>query len=348
MAISDTYRNQLAQLEGKRAQLLKEQERYDRDALKAEIEASQKREQATRTSSAISAKSYTSAAQRAAKKAVDARKQSADRAKKLADNSRAVASKQAQLTSAEKTEARQADQARRRERQTELSHARSVARASDSTVHHIHALHPPKPEPLRVLYLTANSGRDLSTEQEVRQVQRALRGAKFRDLVEVSARPAATLEDLMDGLNDVRPHIVHFSGHGGRNTLGFESEWAADQDSSEAHVDYSLLLKALNATDSSPTLLVLNACSTLADADMFLPVTPVVIAMSEDVLDTAAIIFASQFYAAIASAQSIGSALSQAKVMIEAALPGEDASDLPQARHRADVDLSSIILVEPA
>ena len=208
MAISDTYRNQIAQLEGKRAQLLKEQEKFEREVLKAETEANKRFEQASRATSVTTAKSHINAAQRAAKKAVDARKRSAERVKKLAENSSSIANKKRQLASAERTETSRMDQARRRERRTELSHARKLARASSSTIYHIYEPRPPKLEPLRVLYLTANSELDLSTEQEVRQVQRALRGAKYREFIEVSSRPAATFEDLMDGLNDIRPHIV--------------------------------------------------------------------------------------------------------------------------------------------
>lgn len=53
-------------------------------------------------------------------------------------------------------------------------------------------------------YLTVNPGGDLMTETEVRRVQQAFRGAKYRDKVEIQLRPAATLQDLMDDLNDVR------------------------------------------------------------------------------------------------------------------------------------------------
>jgi hypothetical protein len=210
-------------------------------------------------------------------------------------------------------------------------------------VHYVH-IKPPEPEKLRVLYLTANPGLDLRTDTEVRQVQQALRDAKYRDLVTVEQRPAATFQDLLDGLNDVQPHIIHFSGHGGGETLVMDRgdlEGGADHS-----VSFSLLVKALGATDNPPTLLVLNACDTLDGADVILPAVPVIIAMSDNVLDLAAILFAQQFYAALASGQSVGSSLKQAKVAIEAAMIDDDASDLPQCISRDDVDVGSLVLVK--
>jgi len=69
---------------------------------------------------------------------------------------------------------------------------------------------------LSVLYLLANPDADnsLRVDAEVRRVQEAIRGSKFRQNVSVLYRPAADVQSLLDGLNDHRPQVVHFSGHG--------------------------------------------------------------------------------------------------------------------------------------
>ncbi|MEJ5083259.1 MULTISPECIES: hypothetical protein [unclassified Ochrobactrum] len=89
------------------------------------------------------------------------------------------------------------------------------------------AIPAPKPEPLRVLYLTTNpemlSGGALRTDAEVRNVQNELRGTRYRDSVVVSHLPAATFEDMLNGMNDIRPHVVHFSGHGGGSGVLFDN-----------------------------------------------------------------------------------------------------------------------------
>jgi hypothetical protein len=340
---ADSYRRDLARLLDKEAALRKEMQRHESDAAKATESARRQESSAQRTSSASSRNTYLNAAGRDRKKAVDASKKAADVGKKLADNARDQANKKRSLESAEKSERQAAEREAVRSRQKEKDHAREIARLSAPQVHYVH-IRPPEPEKLRVLYLTANPGMDLRTDMEVRQVQQALRGAKYRDLVDVQQRPAATFQDLLDGLNDIRPHIVHFSGHGGDESLVFDG--GDIQSPSEKFIDFGLLMKALDATDAPPRLLVLNACDTLDGAAAILPAVPVVIAMSDAVLDFAAILFAQQFYAAVASGQSVGSALRQAKVRIESALIDDDASELPQHIARDDIEIDGLVLVQ--
>lgn len=68
------------------------------------------------------------------------------------------------------------------------------------------------------------------------------------------------------------------------------------------------------------------------------------IAMSDEINDASAVVFAARFYSAIASAQSVASALEQARVAMGAA--SLDGSDLPEVRCREDVDPGSLVLVE--
>lgn len=164
---------------------------------------------------------------------------------------------------------------------------------------------------LRVLYLQANptSQHRLRTDAEFRMVQEAVRGSKYRDHIKLVSAPAADAKSVLDGINDQRPQIIHFSGHGGGGSI-----WLDDGKVNKSigrAMNFDLLADALKATSSPPTLLVLNACDTLQGAGVLLDAAKVVIGMSDSVSDFGAATFAAQFYAAIASAQPISVALEQ-------------------------------------
>ena len=263
------------------------------------------------------------------------------------------------LANAEKSEQRTRDSQDAARRRREIAHARELARLSQPAIHYV-PIRPPEPEKLRVLYLTANpdateierveadgtyvrEGVWLRVDREVRSVRQAIRGSRFRDRVEIHHMPAATSQDILEDINDHRPHIIHFSGHGGGQALYMESD---NPDATEGvDLEFGLLAAALSATTTPPSLIVLNACETLDGAEELLNAAPVIIAMSENILDDAASVFAKQFYAAVASAQSVGAALKQSRVALEMA--SLDQEDVPEHICRDDVDIDNLVLVVP-
>ncbi|WP_409073745.1 CHAT domain-containing protein [Micromonospora chalcea] len=344
----DQANRKIAQLRKDEADLRKKLSDAQSAASKARKEAETKRQQAARTSSASMTNSYLRSAQAADKKAVDQERKVADLSKKLSDVATKQSAAMRELESATKAAERQRVAADARRRSEEKRHAQEVARLSRPTVRYVHevrVVEPPKPEKLRVLYLAANPdpASFLRVDVEVREVRQAVRKAAHRDLVEIDHRSAATPEDLLDGINEFRPHVVHFSGHGGGAALLFDD--GRVEDSSGRVVSFDLLARALGATDQPPKLLVLNACDTLDGADVLLPAVPVLIAMSASISDLAATAFAARFYSAIANAQSVRSALDQGAVAV-------DLLDLregwkPNLLARAEIDVQSMQLVEP-
>lgn len=338
------YRREIDRLVAAAAALYKDLTKFEAEAAKADEDMRKKKEAANRTSSLSSKKSYLDGAERARKKSLDNMKRADDVRKKIAANSRSQSDKKRSLANAEKNELRAQERTAAIRRQSEKRHALEMAALA---VPHLRFLkvRPPEQSKLRVLYLTSNAHGDLRLDAEVRQVQQALRSAKYRDLVEIEQRPAATFQDLIDGLNDIRPHIVHFSGHGGSTGIALSNEDLSDPEM--AMVQFRLLMKALDATDTPPQLLVLNACNTLEGAEALLPAVPIVIAMSDSIMDLAAAVFAKGFYGAIGSGQSVGSALKQGKLGIHATLEDEDESMLPQYVARDDVNIDEMKLVIP-
>lgn len=359
MARTDTLRGDIGRLESTEAGLRRDLARQEDAAAKARSAAESKRQDAARTKSDTTRRTALRSAAEHDKKLVAAEKKIGDIKTKLAVNSKAQAGKRRSLAVAEGSEQQVSDREDQRRRRADKAHVREIARLTRPAVRYVD-VRTPEPEPLRVLYLTANpeaddvtethadgstttTSRYLRLDREIREVQLTLRGAKYRDLVAVEHRPAATAEDLIDALNDIRPHLVHFSGHGWSGGIVFDN--GSLEDPQKHPVEFDLLAQVLQATSTPPRVLVLNACETLDGADLLLPAVPVIIAMSDTIDDTAAIVFARRFYAAIASAQPVGIALAQAQAAMRLTTP--DDADLPQVAVRDDIDADSLVLVRP-
>lgn len=359
---SEQYRREIATLQKDVAKVRTDLAKEGENASKARSAAAAKRSSASRASGS-SRSSYERQAEAEDKKAVAADKKVAALQGKLGTLLGRVNDKERSLRSAERTEQsardREDDRKRRKEkfeqdakdradakrRQTERSHAQDMARLARPTVHHV-IIREPEPEKLRVLFLTApppsETYEPLRVDAEVNNVLKALRAAKHRDLVELHFWPAATVADLVNGINDHRLHVVHFSGHADGGLL-FD---AGDPDAPGNHlVGYEPVARLMAATDQPPTLVVLNACRTMEGAEHMLRTAPVVIATDDTVSDASAQIFSLHFYGAIGAAQSIGHAFVQAREMVAIALLDEP--DVMRITAAEGVDPDVVKLVRP-
>jgi hypothetical protein len=187
---------------------------------------------------------------------------------------------------------------------------------------------------LTVLYLVANPdpNNHLRLDAEVRKVQEAIRGSVFRDNITIQYRPAADLTSLIDGLNDHRPQIVHFSGHSSK-VGGLVTDTGSVKKAAVSELPFELLGKALAATDHPPEVVVLNSCESSAARKLVLRSANVVVSMRVPITDIAATAFAQRFYAAIASGQSIKAAFAQGKIAVEHVSIGEVST--PELFHTA-------------
>lgn len=195
---------------------------------------------------------------------------------------------------------------------------------------------------LTVLYLVANPEpkAPLRIDAEIRKVQEAIRGSVYRDNISIEYRPAADLHTLIDGLNDHRPQIVHFSGHGEPGALAMDT--GSVSGNATSRMSFDLLDKALSATDKPPQVIVLNSCNSATAKKALLPSNRIVIGMRAPVSDVAAAAFARRFYAAIASGQSVKAAFEQGKVAVEAVSLNE--SDTPELIHDKSINPARLVL----
>ncbi len=199
-----------------------------------------------------------------------------------------------------------------------------------------------KKKHLNVLYLASNPDPQCSLriDAEIRLVQQAIRGTVYRDSITVQYRPAANLDSLLEGLNDHRPQIVHFSGHGNETEIATDS--GGVEDPAVQSLSFDLLAKALSATDSPPEIVVLNSCKSSAAKKHLLPVAKVIITMRESISDVAAAAFAPRFYAALASGQPVQKAFAQGQVAVAAASISE--ANTPELHCAAGINPAKVIL----
>ena len=205
------------------------------------------------------------------------------------------------------------------------------------------ALRPQGEKKFRIAFLATNpdGAASLRTDMEARAVQRALKQSSSVGEIDVRHLPAATANDLVMALNEYRPHIVHFAGHGGDGALLFDDENLGLDGG--AAIEFSIVRDILAATDHPASMLVFSACDTLEGAEIFLPPAKAVVAMSSAIGDASAIVFSAAFYAGLASKQSLRSALEQGRNAIKLAHLGD--FDLPQCLMQGKLKAASYIPV---
>jgi hypothetical protein len=71
-------------------------------------------------------------------------------------------------------------------------------------------------EKIKVLFLASNpiGTSTLSLDKELRLITRKIRSSEYRDAIDLIPCLATQADDFIDFLNQHRPDILHFSGHG--------------------------------------------------------------------------------------------------------------------------------------
>lgn len=345
-----------SQLKTKRKQRLNAEKKageYRSKESSKRTEAAKARVAASKTKSTSTMSSKLREAERKEKDAETAGKEAnrwQDRAGRFAKEEATLMTK---LSNAQRAEDEAIERKRKREQQRAAQQAYVVqhsvetrlASTERAIVEVSRQLPQPKPEKLRILLLGASSSKKaaLRIGREQKRIRNAVETALHRDYVELDTRPAATTEDLLDGISKFRPHVVHFSGHGNTNFLAFEDEV---DDFHDAHViSAKAFQNAIKATDTPPHLVVLNACHSAAQLEQLIKDTvPFAIGMDDAVADSDAINYAAHFYASIANGQSIQSSHLAGQAALE--LAGAEGAELPTLEASEGFDASQAVLVQ--
>jgi len=168
---------------------------------------------------------------------------------------------------------------------------------------------------IKVLFLAANprDTRPLRLDEEIREIDSALRHAKFSDRFDIRQHWAVRVMDLQRYLLRHQPDIVHFSGHGSRNG-GIILE---DVQGNSHLVSPRSLSRLFAVLKDNIRCVVLNACYTEEQAEAIAKHIDCVVGMSSAVGDEAAIAFAAAFYHALGYGRDIKTAFELGCVQID-------------------------------
>jgi serine/threonine protein kinase len=160
-------------------------------------------------------------------------------------------------------------------------------------------------QPSTVLFLAANPAvPELQLGKECQAIEDRIRAARFRDQLRLRARWAARADDLLQALHEHEPAVLHFSGHG----AGMRGLCFLDERGDVVHVSSDGLGQVIRAAGDGIKLIVFNACYTKVQAEALVTHVPCVIGMPHAIDDDAAIVYAANFYCALAFGKSVGNA----------------------------------------
>ncbi|TMQ26562.1 MAG: hypothetical protein E6J90_04245 [Deltaproteobacteria bacterium] len=251
-------------------------------------------------------------------------------------------SEQARMTRRQLDEQKKA--ARERERQmrsisgTLATHSRLHA-ATRKVVDKLQQI----PERITVLFLALDprDQKELLLGEEARAIMDTIRKSQHRDSVQFESRWAVRPLDVLQALNECRPRVVHFSGHGSTHD---ELLFQDDQGSTKA-VSKEALVQTMAATSGDILLVFFNSCYSHGQAEAVVQHVHAAIGMNAAIGDDAARTFSAQFYSAIGFGHSVERAFQQAKAALM--LEGIAEESTPELFLRNGIDGDQLILVRP-
>jgi DNA-binding transcriptional ArsR family regulator len=196
-------------------------------------------------------------------------------------------------------------------------------------------------EAQKVLFLAANpiGTTPLQLDEEIRTITQKIRASEFRDTLNLYSVWAVHPDDLLQYLNEHKPRIVHFSGHGSNS-----GEIVLVDDNGDPKSISIEAIRALFTTlKDNIRLVVLNACYSKIQAQVIREVIDCIIGMNTAIGDKAAIVFAASLYRAIGFGRSLKEAFDQGITAL--LLEGITEENTPELLVKDGVDPAQIFLI---
>jgi hypothetical protein len=179
----------------------------------------------------------------------------------------------------------------------------------------------------------------LRLDEEIRAITEKIRASEHRDQLTLISLWATRPDDWLQALNEHRPHIVHFSGHG--SSAG--EIILVDNMGQPKSVTVQALKALFTALKDNIRVVVLNACYSQLQAKAITEVIDCAIGMNTAIGDKAAIVFAASFYRAIGFGRSVQEAFDQGKTSL--LLEGIPEENTPELLTKVGVDPHTLYLI---
>jgi hypothetical protein len=195
---------------------------------------------------------------------------------------------------------------------------------------------------VKILFLSANpvGTTVLRLDEEKRSIKQKIRAAEYRDQFQFEIADAARPDDLLQAMNEHRPTIVHFSGHGSNAGEIILS----DNQGNPKPVSKDALVALFESTAKNVQIVVLNSCFSRPQAEAIVSVVPCAVGMKDMVSDEGAAVFSASFYRALAFGFSVKDAFLQGVAALK--LEGIAEGDIPELLTRSNVEAKNIYLVK--
>jgi CHAT domain len=196
---------------------------------------------------------------------------------------------------------------------------------------------------IRILFVAANpvDTDPLQLGEEFREIQSKLRSSDSRAHFVLGSAWAARPDDLLQQMNEFRPHILHFSGHGSN-----AGEIMLQDSSGKTQTVSPAVLKALFENFREwLRIVVLNACYSNVQAEALLESADIVIGMKSAIGDKAAISFTSAFYRALGFDRSVQDSFNQGLISLQLEKIPEE--HIPELLHRPGIQPDRLTLTDP-
>lgn len=347
----DFYRSKFTRLTKEKAKLEQDLARERKKSSQLQSNISSIKQSITRSTS--------SSIQQSKQRQVDSKqKDLAQCQKKIADLETRISAKVADINQTlknleriEKQDQKKQDTNAKRRRDEELDHARAVSRETARQAHLQKQISNSRlvidlarlPETIKVLFVASNplDQNQLRLDEEIRAITEKIRASDYRDSVQLVSRWAARPSDLLQALNELKPHVVHFSGHGSiNNELIFQAD-----DGSTKLVSQKAIVATMSTVADNIRLVVFNACFSQDQAEAVTQHVEAAIGMSDAIGDDAARVFAAQFYSAIGFGRSVKQAFDQGiSALLLEGIPEEET---PALFTQDGINSEDTVLVRP-